>query len=214
MEFGQQFRSFGRELGSFTCPKAGTWDTLFYFPSEGRRAVNFSNRRLRSGANPRSWVPEASMLTTRPPKPLCNHIKRTTLLSSSGHFRKQTREAIPLGSYGLRPTSCGPNSKWAFFELWHFSYRGVWYNVSLKCKYGYVFVYIMCFAPINQSILILLLLILWSTYRILGQAAGAAVGWGTVLLAVRWFRFPMVSLEFFIDIMFPAALWPWGWLSL
>jgi hypothetical protein len=27
-------------------------------------------RRLRSGANPRSWVPEASMLTRRPPKPL------------------------------------------------------------------------------------------------------------------------------------------------
>jgi hypothetical protein len=27
-------------------------------------------RRLRSGANPRSWEPEASMLTTRPPKPL------------------------------------------------------------------------------------------------------------------------------------------------
>jgi hypothetical protein len=25
-------------------------------------------RRLRPGANPRSWVPEASMLTTRPPK--------------------------------------------------------------------------------------------------------------------------------------------------
>ena len=27
-------------------------------------------RRLRPGSNPRSWVPEASMLTTRPPKPL------------------------------------------------------------------------------------------------------------------------------------------------
>jgi hypothetical protein len=27
-------------------------------------------RRLRSGANPRSWVPEASMQTPRPPKPL------------------------------------------------------------------------------------------------------------------------------------------------
>ena len=40
---------------------------------QGRHAVDFfarKIRRLQPGSNPRSWVPEASMLTTRPPKPL------------------------------------------------------------------------------------------------------------------------------------------------
>ena len=46
-------------------------------------------------------------------------------------------------------------------------------------------------------------------------ARGGAVGWGTALQDGRSrVRFPMVSLEFFIDIILPAALWPWGWLSL
>ena len=44
---------------------------------------------------------------------------------------------------------------------------------------------------------------------------GGAVGWGTALQAGRSrVRFPMVSLEFFIDIALLAALWPWDWLSL
>jgi hypothetical protein len=46
-------------------------------------------------------------------------------------------------------------------------------------------------------------------------AQDRAVGWGPVLQAGRsqiWFL--IVSLEFFIDIIMPAALWPWGWLSL
>jgi hypothetical protein len=36
---------FPKELGSFTCPKAGTWDRLFYFPFEGRHALGFGRKR-------------------------------------------------------------------------------------------------------------------------------------------------------------------------
>jgi hypothetical protein len=56
---------------SLTCRKSATWDRRLYFPSEGRRAEDFfarKIRRLRPGLNPRSWVPEARTLTTRPPK--------------------------------------------------------------------------------------------------------------------------------------------------
>ena len=39
---------------------------------------------------------------------------------------------------------------------------------------------------------------------------GGAVGWGTALQVGRSrVLFPMVSLEFFIDIILLAALWPW-----
>ena len=44
---------------------------------------------------------------------------------------------------------------------------------------------------------------------------GGVVGRGTALQATKsQVRFPIVSLEFFIDIILPAALWPWGPLSL
>ena len=46
---------------------------------------------------------------------------------------------------------------------------------------------------------------------ILRGVRGGAVGWGTAVQAGRSrVRFPMVSLEFFIDIILPATLWPWG----
>ena len=47
------------------------------------------------------------------------------------------------------------------------------------------------------------------------KAHVGAVGWGTALQVGRSrVRLPMVSLECFIDIILPAALWPCGWLSL
>jgi hypothetical protein len=46
----------------------------------------------------------------------------------------------------------------------------------------------------------------------ISRVRSGAVGWGTALQAGS--RFPIVSLEFFIDTILPVALWPWGWLSL
>jgi hypothetical protein len=51
--------------GSLKCRKSATWDRRLCFPSEGRHSEDFF-----AGSNPRTWVPEASMLTPRPPKPL------------------------------------------------------------------------------------------------------------------------------------------------
>jgi len=46
-------------------------------------------------------------------------------------------------------------------------------------------------------------------YIYIGVGVGA-VDWGTTLKAGRsWVLFLFVSLEFFIDIILPAALWPW-----
>ena len=72
MNFASKSVIYENPLGSFTCRKAGTWDILFYFPSEGRHTEDFLDARkiqwLQPGLNPLTRVPVASMLITRPPK--------------------------------------------------------------------------------------------------------------------------------------------------
>jgi hypothetical protein len=56
----------------FYMPQSWDMGHIFYFPCEGRHADDFYRtgkiQRLRPGSNPRTRVPEAIMLTTRPPE--------------------------------------------------------------------------------------------------------------------------------------------------
>ena len=60
-------------------------------------------QRLRLGLNPQTWVPEASMLTTRPPKQSnlcskCNHVSNSCNVCREGVTdRSQNAEHWDLG---------------------------------------------------------------------------------------------------------------------
>jgi hypothetical protein len=102
---GEMAEKFGREIWlPLTCRKSATWDRRLYFPSEGRHAEHFfaqKIRRLWPGLNLWSWVPEASMLTTRPPKPLFstsyNVLIQTSLFITKFNFHCTYRKPLTRG---------------------------------------------------------------------------------------------------------------------
>jgi hypothetical protein len=65
---------FTKRAEFFIMPQSWNMGQIILLPLRRKACCGFfpagEIRRLRSGANPRSWVPEASMLTPRPPKPL------------------------------------------------------------------------------------------------------------------------------------------------
>jgi hypothetical protein len=71
---------FHANEGSLTCHKSVTRDRRLYFPSEGRHAEDLFALKNLMASNPRTWVPEASMLTHRPPKLLSSLLHLTPSL--------------------------------------------------------------------------------------------------------------------------------------
>jgi hypothetical protein len=112
-QFGLRVRIPRKSQGSFTCHKSATCDRRLYFPSEGRHAVDFfvrKIRRFRPGSNPRSWVPEVSMLTTRPPKLL--HCRFNNMITGFDFWQEyrfylhgtlSSSEAHPCGYWDPAP---------------------------------------------------------------------------------------------------------------
>jgi hypothetical protein len=123
-QFGLRFRLPRKSQGSLTCRcrKSATWDRRFYFLSEGRHAVDFfarKIRRLQPGSNPRSWVPEASMLTTRPPQPL--------LTGPEGSRRLRFPDFKTIGTW--RWQGCQPCAQAAFTPR-----KYLWYSFLLEAE--------------------------------------------------------------------------------
>ena len=93
--------------------------------------------------------------------------------------------------------------------------------ISIRCttnrtqRFNYIVISIIQHIKIYYIFINPLHIYLLRIYVLIIKTRGGAVGWGTALQAGRSrVRFPLVSLEIFINVILPAALWSWGRLSL
>jgi hypothetical protein len=103
------------------------------------------------------------------------------------------------------------------FLLWNMPVRCTWQAYNFK-----IFLFKSCQSLMDTVFIILWLLYLFSKFPwrnmclyVCCRARGSLVGWGTMLQSGRSrVQFPMRSLDFLTDLILPAALKPWGRLSL
>jgi hypothetical protein len=104
----------------------------------------------------------------------------------SWHLPGGTKETdeIPVRIAGVWPRFEPSTSQ---IQVYSVTTRPTSSVILLLNQYGFIYLFIVC---------------------------SSIVGWGTTLQARRsWVRI-LMSLDFSIDLILPAALWPWGWLSL
>jgi len=94
IQFCLQHATSTVSVGTFYMPQIYDMGQAALLPFRRNAEVFFARkiRRLQPGLNPRTWVPEASMLTTRPLKPLRTHCTRGRMqkISSTPGFDPRT----------------------------------------------------------------------------------------------------------------------------
>jgi hypothetical protein len=112
-----------------------------YSPKEGMLWIFFARmiRQLWLGSNPWSWVPEASMLTTRPPKPLGIHGQQCVNLKPYTEFLCFRTRWNRSAGFQKEPAMCkyGPINKTGQehrFFTW-FAWQGLLLHEPVLLKY-------------------------------------------------------------------------------
>jgi hypothetical protein len=146
-QFCLRFRLPRKPQGSFTCRKAATWDRRFYFPSEGRHAVDFSPKK--SDGFGRIRTPDLGY--QKPPKPpLLLEVSRSNLSAWIGysdwlfcfswvwhtkHWNNLPKESkIIICCVNLNPSSV----RWSVFQSMNFWRRNSGFNKTNCFKCGWI----------------------------------------------------------------------------